>query len=137
AHDHSPAPSNPHCTYTNNARFHHAPETLVTGVGTHRPRAHEANADLRDQSRELGHSWLALRRALSRHVAAARRPGAAAGTAMESANRMNDVVLGVRDVCLRRGARQILAGVTFEAGRGELVAIMGPSGSGKTTILRA
>ena len=56
---------------------------------------------------------------------------------MESADRMNDVVLGLRDVCLRRGARQILAGVTFEAGRGELVAIMGPSGSGKTTILRA
>jgi ABC-type polar amino acid transport system ATPase subunit len=38
---------------------------------------------------------------------------------------------------LRRGARPILRGVSFEAGQGELVAIMGPSGSGKTTILRA
>jgi polar amino acid transport system ATP-binding protein len=56
---------------------------------------------------------------------------------MESAHTLNDVVLGLRDVCLRRGDRQILAGVTFDAGRGEIVAIMGPSGSGKTTILRA
>ena len=58
---------------------------------------------------------------------------------MEGANRMNnvDVVLRLRDVRLRRGTRQVLAGVTFEIGRGELVAIMGPSGAGKTTILRA
>src|SRR6185503_18790383 len=31
----------------------------------------------------------------------------------------------------------ILDGVSFDAGRGELVAIMGESGSGKTTLLRA
>ena len=49
---------------------------------------------------------------------------------------MNDVVLQLRDVRLRRGNRQVLTGVTFDIGRGELVAIMGPSGSGKTTILR-
>ena len=48
-----------------------------------------------------------------------------------------DVVLRLRDVHLRRGHRQVLTGITFEVGRGELVAIMGPSGSGKTTILRA
>ena len=46
-------------------------------------------------------------------------------------------VLQIRELQLRRGARQILSGVTFEVRRGELVAIMGPSGSGKTTILRA
>ncbi len=45
-------------------------------------------------------------------------------------------MLQVRDLRLRRGARQILAGVGFEVFRGELVAIMGPSGCGKTTILR-
>jgi len=45
--------------------------------------------------------------------------------------------LDVRDVRLRRGAREILRGVTFAAGHGDIVAIMGPSGSGKTTILRA
>ena len=50
---------------------------------------------------------------------------------------MSDIVLGVEDLRLRRGARDVLAGVTFEVERGELVALMGPSGSGKTTILRA
>ena len=46
-------------------------------------------------------------------------------------------VLDVRDVRLRRGAREILRGVTFTAAGGEIVGIMGSSGSGKTTILRA
>src|SRR4029078_1048241 len=50
---------------------------------------------------------------------------------------MTALVLGLEGVCLRRGNRQILTGVTFDACRGELVAITGPSGSGKTTILRA
>jgi polar amino acid transport system ATP-binding protein len=48
-----------------------------------------------------------------------------------------DIVLQVSDLHLGRGARHVLAGVTLDVGRGELVAIMGPSGSGKTTILRA
>jgi ABC-type polar amino acid transport system ATPase subunit len=46
-------------------------------------------------------------------------------------------VLRIEDVHLHRGDRAILCGITLEAGRGELVAIMGASGSGKTTILRA
>jgi len=50
---------------------------------------------------------------------------------------MSDLVLGVENLHLRRGPRDVLAGVTFEVERGELVALMGPSGSGKTTILRA
>src|SRR5207342_2079364 len=33
--------------------------------------------------------------------------------------------------------RQILKGVSFDVGRGEIAALMGLSGSGKTTILRA
>jgi polar amino acid transport system ATP-binding protein len=48
-----------------------------------------------------------------------------------------NVVLQLRDVSLRRGVRQVLAGVSLEVSRGEVVAIMGPSGAGKTTILRA
>lgn len=46
-------------------------------------------------------------------------------------------VLTVRDVRLRRGAREILTNVTFGASPGAVVALMGLSGSGKTTVLRA
>jgi ABC-type polar amino acid transport system ATPase subunit len=46
-------------------------------------------------------------------------------------------VLTVRDVDVRRGTRQVLAGVTLNVAAGGIVAIMGPSGSGKTTLLRA
>lgn len=49
---------------------------------------------------------------------------------------MNNAMLRMREVCLRRGQREILAGVTFDVQRGELVALMGPSGVGKTTLLR-
>ena len=46
-------------------------------------------------------------------------------------------VLEVSGLMVRRGGRPIVAGVSFEAGSGEIVALMGPSGAGKTTILRA
>jgi polar amino acid transport system ATP-binding protein len=46
-------------------------------------------------------------------------------------------VLSVRDLGATRGGRVIIRGVSFEAGRGEIVALMGLSGGGKTTILRA
>ena len=49
---------------------------------------------------------------------------------------MSAIVLRVQALGLRRGARGVLEGVTFDVPRGELVALMGPSGSGKTTILR-
>jgi ABC-type polar amino acid transport system ATPase subunit len=50
---------------------------------------------------------------------------------------MTDTVLRVHNLCLRRGTRCILNGVSFDVARGAIVALMGPSGSGKTTILRA
>jgi ABC-type polar amino acid transport system ATPase subunit len=56
---------------------------------------------------------------------------------MESGDLVTPVVLALRDVRLRRGTREILRGISFDAGQGEIVVIMGPSGSGKTTILRA
>lgn len=50
---------------------------------------------------------------------------------------MNETILDVRGLNLRRGDRRILSGATFSVARGGVVALMGPSGSGKTTILRA
>jgi len=46
-------------------------------------------------------------------------------------------VLSVRELGATRGGREIVRGVSFEAGRGEIVVLMGLSGGGKTTILRA
>jgi ABC-2 type transport system ATP-binding protein len=45
-------------------------------------------------------------------------------------------VLRAEDVTKRFGARVALQGVSFEARRGELIAIIGPNGAGKTTLLQ-
>ncbi|HSF46825.1 MAG TPA: ATP-binding cassette domain-containing protein [Burkholderiales bacterium] len=50
---------------------------------------------------------------------------------------MTGVMLCLREVELCRGARRVLAGVSFDVRCGELVTLMGSSGAGKTTILRA
>lgn len=44
--------------------------------------------------------------------------------------------LEVRDVSARYGPLEVLSGVGFGVGRGEVVALVGPSGSGKSTVLR-
>lgn len=49
---------------------------------------------------------------------------------------MRDTAVSVSDVHLHRGARMVLAGMTFQVSRGEIVVLMGKSGSGKTTALR-
>jgi polar amino acid transport system ATP-binding protein len=46
-------------------------------------------------------------------------------------------VLEVRDLDIRRGARAIVRGVSFDVARGEILAVMGASGAGKSTVLRA
>jgi ABC-type polar amino acid transport system ATPase subunit len=49
---------------------------------------------------------------------------------------MSNAALCFRNVELRRGERCVLSGVSFNVGRGEIVALMGPSGAGKTSVLR-
>lgn len=51
---------------------------------------------------------------------------------------MDDLIVRARGVRkVYRGGTEVeaLRGVDFDAGRGEMVAVMGPSGSGKTTLL--
>jgi iron complex transport system ATP-binding protein len=45
--------------------------------------------------------------------------------------------LEVRDLCVRRGHREILRKVSLQARFGEITAILGPNGAGKSTLLRA
>jgi ABC-type polar amino acid transport system ATPase subunit len=64
------------------------------------------------------------------------REGASEASGGGAPRALNDAVLRLRDVHLRRGTRVVLSGVSFDVMRGALVALMGPSGSGKTTVLR-
>jgi len=45
------------------------------------------------------------------------------------------IVLDVRDLRMRYGTKDVLAGVTFSAARGEVLALLGPNGAGKTTTI--
>jgi ABC-2 type transport system ATP-binding protein len=47
----------------------------------------------------------------------------------------SEPVIEVRDLRKSFGEREALRGVTFSAGRGELLAVIGPNGAGKTTLL--
>jgi ABC-2 type transport system ATP-binding protein len=54
---------------------------------------------------------------------------------MNQNGKASSLVLDVRDLRMRYGTRDVLAGVTFTAQRGEVLALLGPNGAGKTTTI--
>ena len=49
---------------------------------------------------------------------------------------MNEALLRAEGVSKSYDGLDVLRGVTFEVGRGEVKVVIGPSGSGKSTLLR-
>jgi ABC-2 type transport system ATP-binding protein len=43
----------------------------------------------------------------------------------------------VRDLCVRRGGRLVLPGISLDVRTGTVTGLLGPSGSGKTTLMRS
>jgi branched-chain amino acid transport system ATP-binding protein len=50
---------------------------------------------------------------------------------------MSDAMLSVQNLSASYGAARILYGLSFEVGRGEVVALMGRNGAGKSTTMKA
>jgi ABC-2 type transport system ATP-binding protein len=48
---------------------------------------------------------------------------------------MSDLVAEVRDLRMRYGTKEVLAGIDFDVRGGEVVAMLGPNGAGKTTTI--
>lgn len=47
-----------------------------------------------------------------------------------------DTLISARDLWLRRGERDIIAGVDLDIRQGEIVTLIGPNGAGKTTLVK-
>ena len=54
----------------------------------------------------------------------------------ESVERKDDAAISVVDLEKRYGERTVIKGVSYDIGRGQVVALVGPSGGGKSTALR-
>ena len=95
-------------------------------IGNHGGRVDEADVDLCGEHRLAG-AGRSLRRTVSGHVASACSARSTYGERVAA----RVITLDVRDVTIERGARLVLQGVTFSAGRGELLALIGVSGTGR------
>ena len=120
-------------------RLRRAAEGFVARIGADGDGTHQADADFRDQSRQLGDSRRALRGAVPGDVAAAVGAGAPAGRAMEGSRPHDRPVV-------RRPCRTCICDAEprrcSPARRSTSIAARSsrswvPSGSGKTTMLRA
>jgi ABC-type multidrug transport system ATPase subunit len=49
---------------------------------------------------------------------------------------MDEPAIDIRDLCVRRGGKLILPGISLQVPRGRVTGLLGPSGSGKTTLMR-
>lgn len=55
---------------------------------------------------------------------------------LKQPERMNDVIISLRDISRRWDGKDVLSDINFDVRRGDFVAITGPNGGGKTTLLR-
>jgi ABC-2 type transport system ATP-binding protein len=54
---------------------------------------------------------------------------------LRAASDGHEPVITVRDLRMRYGRRDVLDGVEFDIGRGEVICLLGPNGAGKTTTI--